>query len=120
MLKIAVACAFGATLSFLGTLGFAEDARPPHQDRGPIRDQHHHHPPHNGLNALHLDDVTSNQTQEVDRLYSQLQPSTAVHRQSTTDEVKNDGQEDQNRLAKLIDDENRLLDRQLQSICRGC
>ena len=120
MLKIAIACAFGATLSFLGTLGFAEDAPPPHQDGGPIRSQHHRHPAHNGLNALHLHDVTSNQTQEVDRLYNRLQPSTAAHRQSTGDEVKNDDQEDQNRLAKLIDEENRLLDRELQSICRGC
>ena len=120
MLKIAVACAFGATLSFLGTLGFAEDAPPPHQDGGPIRNQHHRHLAHNGLNALHLHDVSSNQAQEVDRLYNQLQPSTAAHRQSTGDEVKNDDQEDQNRLAKLIDEENRLLDRELQSICRGC
>ena len=120
MLRIAIACAFGAALSFLGTLGFAEDAPPPHQGGGPIRNWHHHLPAHNGLNTLHLHDATSNQTQEVDRLYKQLQQSTVAHRQSTGNEVKNDGQGDQNRLAKLIDEENRLLDRELQSICRGC
>ena len=43
-----------------------------------------------------------------------------IHRQSTGNEVERDGQADQDRLARLVDDENRLLDRKLQGICRGC
>jgi len=35
----------------------------------------------------------------------------AAHRQPTGNEVENGGQENQNRLARLIDEENRLLDR---------
>jgi hypothetical protein len=114
MLKIAMACALGAALSFLGTLGFAEEALPPHQGSAPIRNWHDRHPTHNERKALH--DVTLNRPQEVDR----LRRSTTAHWQSAGNEVENDGQADQNRLAKLIDEENRLLDRELQSICRGC
>ena len=39
MLKNAIACALGAALSFLGTLGFAEGAPPSHQSRAPIHRQ---------------------------------------------------------------------------------
>ena len=78
MLKNVIACALGAALSFLGTLGFAEGAPPSHQGGAPI------------------------------------------HRQSTGNEVEKDGQADEDRLARLVGDENRLLDRKLQGICRGC
>jgi hypothetical protein len=118
MLKVAMACALGAALSILGTLGFAEDALPPHQGSAPIRNWHDYHPTHIELKALH--DVTPNRPQEVNRSYNRLQRSTTAHWQSAGNTVENDGEADQNRLAKLIDEENRLLDRELQSICRGC
>jgi hypothetical protein len=76
MLKTVIACALGAALSFLGTVGFAEGAPPSHQGGAPI------------------------------------------HQQSTGDEVEKDP--DQDRLARLVDEENRLLDRKLQGICRRC
>jgi len=107
MLTIAIACAFGAALPFLGTPGPAEELSPPRQGGGPI----HNGRPHDG---------TPNQAQEVARLHNQLQSSTAAQRQLTGNEIENDGQADQNRFARLIDEENRLLDRELQSICRGC
>jgi hypothetical protein len=115
MLKIAIACALGAVLSFLGTLGFAEEAPPPHEGGGPIGNCRHHQPTQD-----HPRDVTPNRAQEVNRLCNQLQLSAAAHPQPTGNEVESDGQADQNRLARLIDEENRLLDRELQSICRGC
>jgi hypothetical protein len=43
-----------------------------------------------------------------------------INWQSTGNEVEKDGQANQDRLSRLVDEENRLLDRELQSICRGC
>jgi hypothetical protein len=43
-----------------------------------------------------------------------------IYRQSTGNEVEKDGQANQDSLTRLVDEENRLLDRELQSICRGC
>jgi hypothetical protein len=42
MLKFVVACSLGAARSSLGTLGFAQDASPPHQSVRPV---------HNGTNT---------------------------------------------------------------------
>jgi hypothetical protein len=52
---------------------------------------------------------------------SQTEPRAPVgHRQPTQNEVKGDDQLEEGGLAKEIDKENRLLDRQLKGICRGC
>lgn len=111
MLKIAIACASGAALSFLGTLGFAEAAPPLHQGDWPIHNWHDQQPTQDQLKALHLHDVTPNEAQEVDRLYDKLLSNSkrVDHRQSTDREADDD-----------INKENRLLDRELQGICRGC
>jgi hypothetical protein len=42
------------------------------------------------------------------------------HRQPTQSDVEGDDQVEETGLAKEIDKENRLLDRELQGICRGC
>jgi hypothetical protein len=111
MLKIAIACASGAALLFLGTLGFSEEARPLHQGDWPIQNGHDEQPTQDQLNSLDLHDVTPNQAQEVDRLYDKLLPNSGrgEQRQLTDSEAQDD-----------IDKENRLLDRELQGICRGC
>jgi hypothetical protein len=111
MLKIAMACASGAALWFLGTRGFAEEAPPLHQGDWPIHGWHDQQPTQDQLNALHLQDVTPNQAQEVDRIYNKLLSNSegVDQRQSTDSEADDD-----------INKENQLLDRELQGICRGC
>ena len=111
MLKIAIACASGAALLFMGALGFAEEAPPLHQGDWPIHNGHDQQPTQDDLNALDLRDVTPNQAQEVDQLYDKLMTNSerGNHRQSTDREADDD-----------INKENRLLDRELQGICRGC
>jgi Spy/CpxP family protein refolding chaperone len=111
MLKIAIACASGAALLFLGTLGFAGEASPLHQGDWPIHNGHDQQPTQDQLNALDLHDVTPNQAQEVDQLYDKLMSNgeRGNHRQSTDSEADDD-----------INKENQLLDRELQGICRGC
>jgi hypothetical protein len=42
------------------------------------------------------------------------------HRQPTRAEVGDDEGSDEDRVTKEIDEENRILDRELQGICRGC
>jgi hypothetical protein len=52
---------------------------------------------------------------------TQNEPRAPVgHRQPTQNEVKGDDQLEEGGLAQEIDKENRLLDRQLKGICRGC
>ena len=52
---------------------------------------------------------------------TQNQPRAPVgHRQPTQNDVKGDDQLQEGGLAKEIDKENRLLDRALKGICRGC
>jgi hypothetical protein len=111
MLKIAIACALGAALSFLGTLGFSEEAPPLHQGDWPIQNGHDQQPTQDQLNALDLHDVSPNQAQEVDRLYNKLLSNSERddHRPSADSNADDD-----------INKENRLLDRELQGICRGC
>jgi Spy/CpxP family protein refolding chaperone len=106
MLKIAIACASGAALLFLGTPGFTAEAPPVHQGDWPIHNGHDQQPTQDQLNALDLHDVTTNQAQEVDRVYDQLMSNS---RQMTDREAEDD-----------INKENQLLDRELQGICRGC
>lgn len=111
MLKMAIACASGAALSLLGTFGFSEEAPPLHQGDWPIQNWHDQQPTQDQLNALHLNDVTPNQAQEIDRLYDQLlSNSKRVDNPQSTDSEADD----------TINKENRLLDRELQGICRGC
>jgi hypothetical protein len=105
MLKIAITCASGAALLFMGTLGFAEEAPPLHQGDWPIHNWHDQQPTQDQLNALGERDVTANQAQEVDRIYDQLLAN-GPHTDSQADED--------------INKENQLLDKELQGICRGC
>jgi hypothetical protein len=111
MLKIAIVCVSGVALSFLGTPAFAEEAPPVHQGDWPIQNGHDQQPTQDELNSLHLHDVTPNQAQEVDRLYDKLlSNSERLDHGPSTDSGADDD----------IDKENRLLDKQLQGICRGC
>jgi hypothetical protein len=111
MSKIAIACASGAALLFLGTLGFTEEAPPLHQGDWPIQNGHDQQPTQDQLNSLDQHDVTRNEAQEVDQLYNKLLSNGEKGdlRPSTDREADDD-----------IDKENRLLDRELQGICRGC
>lgn len=118
MLKYAITCALGAALSFPGTLGFAQDASPPHQGVGPVHNWRKYQATQDDPNDLDLQDVTRKQAQEIDRIYNQLE-STGGHPR-LTDNGSQDGNElDETGLTKEIDQENRLLDRSL-NICRGC
>jgi hypothetical protein len=105
MLKIAIACVSGVALSFVGTLGFAEEASSLHQGDWPIHNWHDQQPTEDHLNALGQPDITANQAQEVDRLYDQLLANSPY-----TDSQADDD----------INKENKLLDKELQGICRGC
>ena len=109
MLKNVIACASGAALSLLGTLGFAQEALPLHQGDWPIHGWHDQQPTEDQLNAQHLQDVTPNQAQEVDRIYNKLLSNTEGVDRRTDREADDD-----------INKENQLLDRELQGICRGC
>jgi hypothetical protein len=117
MLKFAIACTLGAALSFLGTLGFAQDASPPHQSFGPEHNWHKYQPTQDELNDLDLQDVTRKEAKDIDRLYNQLEstgdPQLARNESQGGDELDETG------LAKEIDKENRLLDKTL-NICQGC
>jgi hypothetical protein len=42
------------------------------------------------------------------------------HRQPSRADIEGDDQFDESPLAKEIDKENRLLDQELQGVCRGC
>jgi hypothetical protein len=111
MLKFAMAGAFGAAPSFLGTFGFAQEAPQVHRGDWPIHNGHKYQPNQDELKELDLQDVTRKEAKEVDRLYNQLE-STGGEPQSG-DEVNEGG------LDKFIQDENQRLDR-VDNICRGC
>ena len=70
------------------------------------------------LNDSDLQDVTSKEAQQIDRLYNQLE-STGGHPQVTSNESQGSDELDETGLAKEIDEENRRLDR-IDNICRGC
>ena len=66
---------FGGVLvvaSLLANSGLAEDAPALHKDPWPIHNGRNHQPTELELRALHLEDVTSEQAREIDRLYDQL------------------------------------------------
>jgi hypothetical protein len=80
--NLAIACAFGAALSSLGLLGFAKDAPLPHPGPGPIYDWRSHQPNRRQLHAMHIHDLRPNEAREVDRLYDQLESSSAENPQA--------------------------------------
>jgi hypothetical protein len=118
MLKFAIAYTLGAALSFLGTLGFAQDASPPHKSFGPEHNWHNYQPTQDQLNDLDLQDVTRKEAKDIDRLYNQLE-STGGNPQVTSNEPQGGDELDETGLAKEIDKENQRLDR-IDNICRGC
>ena len=61
--------AFGAALSFLGTLSFPRRHR---QSIG-VHNRHKYQPNRDELKELHLQNVTRRDAKEVDRLYNQLE-----------------------------------------------
>jgi Spy/CpxP family protein refolding chaperone len=75
--RIAIACAFGAALSSLGLAAFAKDAPQPHPGPWPIYDWRNHQPTRHQLDAMHMHDLAPNEAREVDRLYDQLESSSA-------------------------------------------
>jgi hypothetical protein len=75
--RLATVCAFGAALSSLGLSGFAKDAPLPHPGPWPIYDWRNHQPTRRQLHAMHMHDLTPNEAREVDRLYDQLESSSA-------------------------------------------
>jgi hypothetical protein len=67
-------CAYAlvAVLSVLVDPGGAKDAPPLHQGPWPIYNGFNHQPTQDQLGALHQQDVTPDQANEIDRLYDQL------------------------------------------------
>jgi len=53
-------------------VGYAEQAPPFHKGPWPIRNGRNYQPTENDLRSSHLQDVTSDQAREIDRLYNQL------------------------------------------------
>jgi Spy/CpxP family protein refolding chaperone len=75
--RTAIACAFCATLSSLGLPALSKDAPPPHPGPWPIYDWRNHQPTRRQLHIMHMHDLTPNEAREVDRLYDQLESSSA-------------------------------------------
>jgi Spy/CpxP family protein refolding chaperone len=75
--RAAIACAFGAALSSLGLSAFAKDAPVSHPGPWPIYDWRNHQPTRHQLHTMHMHDLTPNEAREVDRLYDQLESSSA-------------------------------------------
>jgi hypothetical protein len=75
---------FGVVLALasllLANVGYAETAPPLHKGPWPIRNGHNYQPTERELKALHLQDVTPDQAQEIDQLYDQLLASGEKHR----------------------------------------
>ena len=101
----------GAALSFLGTLGRAQDA--------PVHNWHKYQPTQGELNDLDLQDVTRIEAQEIDLMHNQLE-RTGGHPQVTSNESERDDELDETGLAKEINREIQYPDRTLQRLCRGC
>jgi len=103
MLNFAIAGALRVALSFLGTFGFAQEARPVHRGDWPIHKGHNYQPTQDDLEKLDTQDITRKEAKEVNRLYNQLE-STGGEPQSGV-EVNEGG------LDKFIEEENQRLDR---------
>ena len=78
----ATGAAYAAHGHFATPAGYAGgmqpgDAPPPHPGPWPIYDWREHQPTQHELHAMHLHDVTPNEAREVDRLYDQLESSSA-------------------------------------------
>jgi hypothetical protein len=97
--------------SFLGTLGFAQDASPPHQSFGPEHNWHNYQPTQDELEKLDLQDVTRKEAKEINRLYNQLE--------STGGEPQGGDELNKGGLGEEIEEQNRRLDK-IEDICRGC
>lgn len=69
------------------------------------------------LGSIALDHPARAQSPEPGHGYAQ---APIGHRQPTESDVEGDDQSDESGLAKEIEKENRLLDRELEAICRGC
>jgi hypothetical protein len=70
--KVVSACALVAALLIPAEPGVAKDAPPLHQGPWPIYNGFDHQPTQDELRALHQQDVTPAQADEIDRLYDQL------------------------------------------------
>ena len=70
--KVVCACALAAALSIPPQLGIARDGPRPHASPWPIYNGFDHQPTENELRALHEQDVTPAQADEIDKLYDQL------------------------------------------------
>jgi hypothetical protein len=78
----ATGAAHAAQANFLAQPGYADRAQPkdvplPHPGPWPIYDWREHQPTRYQLDAMHLHDLTPNDAREVDRLYNQLESSSA-------------------------------------------
>ena len=69
-------CALVAALSIPMELGVAEGAPAGHAGPWPIHNGRDHQPTQDELRALHKQDVTSDQANEIDRLYDELLSTT--------------------------------------------
>jgi hypothetical protein len=70
--KVVRACALAAVLSIPPQLGIARDRPGPYASPWPIYNGFNHQPTENELRALHEQDVTPAQADEIDKLYDQL------------------------------------------------
>jgi hypothetical protein len=70
--KVVCACALAAALSIPPQLGIARDRPRPYASPWPIYNGFNHQPTENELRALHEQDVTPAQADEIDKLYDQL------------------------------------------------
>ena len=71
-IKVVLASALVATLSFPAQRGFTKDVSPLHKGPWPIYHGFNHQPTQEELRALHGRDVTLDQARKVERLYDQL------------------------------------------------
>ena len=74
--KVVCMCALVAALSIPTELGVAEGAPAGHSGPWPIHNGLDHQPTQDELRALHQQDVTSDQANEIDRLYDELLSTT--------------------------------------------
>jgi hypothetical protein len=70
--KIVFGVALVLVSLLLANIGSPEDSPPIHKGLWPIRNGHNYQPTEHELRALHLEDVTTDQAREIDRLYDQL------------------------------------------------
>jgi hypothetical protein len=70
--KLVCVCALAVALAIPPNLGIARDGPRPHVPPWPIYNGFDHQPTENELRALHEQDVTPAQADEIDKLYDQL------------------------------------------------